>query len=94
MRKRKRVLAACMLVAFLLLAALGTITAQEQVKININQATIDELVALKRVGPAYAQRIVDYRKQKGPFEKPEDIMKVPGIGLRTYEANKDMITCE
>jgi competence protein ComEA len=64
------------------------------VKVNINKATVDELCVLKRIGPSYAQRIVDYREQNGPFEKPEDIMKVRGIGLKTFEANKDMMTCE
>ena len=93
-KRRKRILATFVLAGFLLAAAIGTVMAQEQVKININKATVDELVSLKRVGPAYAQRIVDYRKQNGPFEKPEDIMNVPGIGPKTYEANKDMITCE
>ncbi|MBW2581504.1 MAG: helix-hairpin-helix domain-containing protein [Deltaproteobacteria bacterium] len=67
---------------------------QQQVKVNINKASVDELSTLKRVGPAYAQRIVDYRKQNGPFEKPEDIMKVRGIGIKTFEANKNFIACE
>jgi competence protein ComEA len=70
------------------------VIAQEQVKININKATVDELCNLKRIGPSYAQRIVDYREQNGPFQKPEDIMKVKGIGLKTFEANKEIIICE
>ena len=68
--------------------------AQEQVKININKATVDELCTLKRVGPSYAQRIVDYREQNGSFEKPEDIMNVRGIGWKTFEANKEVIICK
>ena len=55
---------------------------------------MDELSTLKRIGPSYAQRIVDYRKENGPFQKPEDIIKVRGIGIKTYEANKDVITCD
>lgn len=61
-------------------------------KININVASLDELTALKRIGPKYAQRIIDYRINVGPFEKPEDIVKVKGIGPKTFEANKDVIT--
>ena len=74
--------------------AIGPALAQEQVKININKATVDELVTLKRIGPSYAQRIVDYRNENGPFQKPEDIMNVRGIGMKTYEANKSIIICE
>ena len=83
-----------LLFAFLLGAGMGPSMAQQKVKININKASVDELSTLKRIGPSYAQRIVDYRKQNGPFEKPEDIMKVRGIGIKTFEANKDFITCE
>ena len=72
----------------------GSTLAQEEVKININKATVEELSTLKRVGQSYAQRIVDYRNANGPFQKPEDIMKVQGIGVKTFEVNKDIITCE
>jgi competence protein ComEA len=95
MKKRStRILAGLVLVAFLLGTGIGAVMAQEQVKININKASVDELCVLKRIGPSYAQRIVDYREQNGPFEKPEDIMKVKGIGLKTFEANKDIIVCK
>jgi competence protein ComEA len=86
--------ATVLLVAFLLSMGVGWVVAQEQAKININKASVEELSTLKRVGPSYAQRIVDYRKEHGPFEKPEDIMKVRGIGIQVFEANKDIITCE
>jgi len=92
--RTKRIFTGFVLAAFLLATAIGAVMAQEQVKININKATVDELSTLKRVGPSYAQRIVDYREQNGRFEKPEDIMKVKGIGWKTFEANKDVITCE
>ena len=95
MRKStKRILTGFVVVVFLLGTGIGAVMAQEQLKININKATVDELCVLKRIGPSYAQRIVDYREQNGPFEKPEDIMKVKGIGLKTFEANKEMIVCE
>ena len=87
-------MAGFLLVVFLLGTGIGVVMAQEQVKININKATVDELCTLKRVGPSYAQRIVDYREQNGPFEKPEDIMNVRGIGWKTFEANKEVIICK
>ncbi len=68
--------------------------AEEVEKININEASVEELAKLKRIGPKYSARIVEYREKNGPFEKPEDIMKVKGIGKKTYEANKDRIVVE
>ena len=92
--KPSRVLATVLLAALIIGMGIGPAIAGEQVKVNINKAAVDELAALKHIGSSYAQRIVDYRNEHGPFAKPEDIMKVQGIGTRTYEANKDIITCE
>lgn len=69
----------------------GSVFAEGGVKININTASVIELVELQNVGPSYAQKIVAYRQQNGPFNTPEDIMLVAGIGQRTFEANKDRI---
>ena len=93
-RKLTKMLATLSLVAFLLSMGVGSTLAQEETKININKATVEQLSTLKRVGPSYAQRIVDYRNANGPFQKPEDIMNVQGIGVKTFEINKDIITCE
>ncbi len=68
--------------------------AEELGKININTATVEQLVKLKKVGKKSAQRIVEYREANGPFAKAEDITKVKGVGSKTYEANKDIITVE
>lgn len=93
-KKTKHILATILVITFLAATGIGPALAQQQVKVNINKASVDELSTLKRIGPSYAQRIVDYRKQNGPFEKPVDIIKVRGIGIKTYEANKDIITCD
>ena len=61
-------------------------------KININTAAAAELETLPRIGPAIAQRIIDYRTANGPFASIEDIMKVKGIGPATFEKIKDLIT--
>ena len=63
-------------------------------KVNINTATAEEIAQLKNIGTTYAMRIVEYRKENGLFEKPEDILKVKGIGEKTYELNKDKIIVE
>jgi len=59
-------------------------------KVNINTADKAQLVTLKHVGDKIADRIIEYRKTQ-PFEVPEDIMKVKGIGQKVFEANKDRI---
>ncbi|MDY6988238.1 MAG: helix-hairpin-helix domain-containing protein [Thermodesulfobacteriota bacterium] len=66
--------------------------AMEGAKININTASMEELTQLKGVGEKYAAAIVQFRKAHGPFKQVEDMVKVPGIGSKTFEANKDKIT--
>ena len=89
MLKRKRIVAFCMAIAMVMLL-IGPIWAEEAGKININKASVEELTQLKRIGTKYAERIVEYR-EKEPFKSPEDIMKVPGIGPKVFELNKDVI---
>jgi competence protein ComEA len=73
-----------------LLAALPGVAAEGK-KVNINSADAAQLALLPRVGPSIAQRIVEYRKQNGPFKKPEDLMLVRGIGDKTYELLKPYV---
>jgi len=63
-------------------------------KVNINTADVTALESLPGVGPALAQRIVDYRQAHGPFARPEDIMEVSGIGPGVFEEIRDLITTE
>lgn len=60
--------------------------------ININTAGAEELDSLPGIGPAYAQRIIDYRVENGGFSSIEGIMEVRGIGEKTFEKIKDRIT--
>jgi len=75
-------------------AGLTLLWADDSQKININTASADELMDLKGIGEKKAQTIVDFRENNGPFKQPEDIIKVPGIGPKTLEANKDIIVVE
>ncbi|MBN2515708.1 MAG: ComEA family DNA-binding protein [Deltaproteobacteria bacterium] len=85
---------AVLLVASFVIGVVHLAFAEDSQKININAATVNELIKLDRIGPALAQRIIQYREENGPFQVPEDIMKVKGIGEKTFEANKDRITIE
>jgi competence protein ComEA len=80
--KQARHIAAGLVVA-VLLAALPALAAEGK-KVNVNSADASQLALLPRVGPSVAQRIIDYRKQNGPFKKVEDLMLVRGIGEKTF----------
>ena len=61
-------------------------------KININTADLATLMTLDGIGQVYAQRIIDYRNEHGPFTNIVDITNVPGIGTKRFEAIMDKIT--
>lgn len=65
---------------------------QEPQKVNINQADVWLLEALPGIGETLAQRIIDYRRQNGPFRNTGELTKVAGIGATLYERIKDLIT--
>lgn len=66
--------------------------AKTSAKININTASIEDLDKLPGVGPATAQKIIDYRTQNGPFKTIQDINYVSGIGDAKYSQMKDLIS--
>ena len=53
--------------------------------VHINQASMDELCALKGVGPKMAEKIIAVREASGPFKNASDLQKVPGIGKKKAE---------
>lgn len=60
--------------------------------VNLNTATIADLETLPGIGPAIAQRIIDFRESNGGFRKVEDLLEVSGIGPKTFEELRDHVT--
>ena len=59
-------------------------TASKQMIVNINTATVSELTHLPGIGTSKAKAIVKYR-EKHVFKKVEDLMKIKGIGRKTFK---------
>lgn len=89
MEQRKKCLTLFVAVVVLLFFTLPAMGVTE--KVNINTATEKELCTLKRVGPQYARRIIEYRTKVGAFKAPQDILQIKGIGPQTFKENKDVI---
>ena len=73
-------------------SAADSVSPADGKKLNINQASAEQLAFLPRVGAKAAQRVVDYRKSKGPFARPEDLMEVKGFGEKKFEQLKPYLT--
>lgn len=66
----------------------------QSIIININTASKEELESLNGIGPVLAQRIIEYREDKGGFKTIEDITKVRGIGAAVYNKIWQYISVE
>lgn len=53
--------------------------------VHLNSATVEDLEQLPGVGPALAQRIVDYRTDHGPFHSVDDLRQVSGFGGQRFD---------
>ena len=63
-----------------------------QAPVNLNQASAEELIALKGIGPKMAERIIAYRAEHGPFKTADQLVQVKGIGNAKFEKLKDQVT--
>ncbi len=67
---------------------------EEALRVNVQEAGLEELVRLPGIGPVTAGRIIEYRENNGPFHKPEDLLNVSGIGPVTLERIREFIIVE
>ena len=94
-----------MMIAVLLVLGLGAVApdAQESrpapkpadaaaAPVNLNTATVAQLESLPGIGPAMAQRIMEYRQQTGGFKRIEDLMNVRGIGEAAFLKLRALVT--
>ena len=62
--------------------------------ININRASQYTLTKLPGIGPALAQRIINYREERGHFSSPDELINVKGIGPEKYKSIKKYIVAD
>ncbi|HOL14402.1 MAG TPA: helix-hairpin-helix domain-containing protein, partial [Bacillota bacterium] len=65
---------------------------EKKPKLNINTATFEELLDLPGIGKVLAQRIIEYRTEKGKFLALDELMEVRGIGEKLLERIKPYLT--
>ena len=59
--------------------------------VELNSATVEQLTALPGIGKITAERIVAFRTEHGPFTRVEDLMKVKGIGEKSFSKLRDHV---
>ena len=62
--------------------------------IDLNRADVADLQRLPGIGPTIAQRIIEAREQRGRFEAIDELLTVPGIGAKKFDAIKELVTVE
>ncbi len=63
-------------------------------KVNLNTASVQELIELPGIGEVLAVRIVAYREEHGPFQSLDALKQVSGIGDKLVEKIRDLVGLE
>lgn len=69
-----------------------TYAPRQDLLINLNTATAEELMLLPTVGENLANSIVAYRNEHGPFKSVSDVLRVKGIGTETFQLISKFLT--
>lgn len=72
--------------------AAGSTSTAGGARVDLNRATQADLETLPRIGPALAQRILDWRAANGRFSTTADLLEVSGIGQRIFDGLADRVT--
>lgn len=67
---------------------------EQPARIELNRATLEELITLPGIGEARAKHILDYRAANGPFRQASELMNVKGIGEGIYAGLRDLVYVE
>jgi comEA protein len=62
--------------------------------VHINRADLSSLQNVKGLGPVLARRILDFRLQNGPFQSLNDLLKIKGIGEKTFSKISPFLRCD
>lgn len=63
-------------------------------RLDLNRATLEELMELPGIGAVRAQRILEYRAEHGPFQQASELMNVSGIGEGIFAGLRDLVYVE
>jgi competence protein ComEA len=60
--------------------------------IDLNKASENQLMEIPGIGPALAKRIVEFRDENGDFQRVEDLLKIRGIGEKSFQKIRPHVT--
>ena len=81
--------AGCRALLILLLVTHGV---EGQAPVDLNRATVEQLEVLPSIGPVLANRIIEYRRRHGPFQRARDVVAVRGMSARRYRRIAHLLT--
>ena len=62
--------------------------------VDLNSASLEELILLPGIGKVTAEKIIAYRAEHGPFSEPRELMNVRGIGVKKFEKIRPFIRAD